>query len=557
MACIVRPIHTLGKLVKNTSKHNLGPRFERLEPRRLLAASPGTGLSATYFANENFTGKSVTRIDKKAYFSGNTALPAGIAASTYSIRWTGQIKPSFSETYTFTTVADDGVRLWIDHKLVIDDWNIHTAARSGTIALIASRKVDIQLEYFNHTGNATAQLWWSSPSQLKCIVPTSRLYPAAQNLNDKIDHAFAFAESQIASTLADTGNNPEVYPINTNATGAWDTNDGATWTSGFLAGELWQIYQHDPRKATRLSATAWTQGLADQTALPDDMGFRIEVPFMPMYAASKSTADRAVLLAAADAKMGQWNATVGMFRSSGGSFLASAPDGDFAVLIDNSMDMNLLYWAGKQTGNSTYADRATAHLLKLAQNYVRPDGSTAQWGYYSTATGAFIDHTVKQGAAVNSTWSRGQAWAMYAYTDAYNQTHNRSLLTIARSTADYYLAHMPTDGVPYWDFDAPTIPNTYRDSSAAAVAADALIQLGKIDPDPTSSARSLHRRARQNQSSNSLLSASYLAEGSTSHGVLLHGALFVPRKSPVPDASLIFGDYYLLDAMNRYTTSAH
>jgi hypothetical protein len=541
--------------VKRTSASNLGPRFESLEKRRLLAVSPGTGLVATYFANENFTGKSVERIDKKVYFEGNAALPSGVAASTYSIRWTGKIKPSYSQKYTFTTCADDGVRVWVDHQLIIDDWNTHAmAARSGSINLSASKKVDIDVEYFNHTGNASAQLWWSSASQAKSVVPTSRLYPQAPGLVDKIDHAFTFAQSQLTKTLADVGNNPDIYVINTDANGAWQQVDGASWVSGFLAGEMWELYQHDARKTMRLDATKWTQSLADQTALPDDMGFRIGVPFMPMYQASKSAGDRDVLLAAADAKMGQWNSTVGMFRSSGGSFLASAPDGDFAVLVDNAMDMNLLYWASNQTGNATYADRATAHLLKLAHDYVHADGSVAQWGYYSSTTGAFIGHTAKQGYSAESAWSRGQAWAMYAYADAYSQTHNATLLSIAESTANYYLAHMPADGVPYWDFNAPTIPNTYRDTSAAAIAADAFVQLATMEPDATKAAT---YRVGAEKILNSLVSSPYLAEGSSSHGILLHGALYVPRKTPVPDASLIFGDYYLLDAMNRYTAASH
>lgn len=526
--------------------------MESLEPRRLMAVTPGTGLSAVYFNNADFTGKSAERIDKKVYFEGNAALPAGINPSTYSIRWTGKLKPSYSETYTFTTYADDGVRLWVDHKLLIDDWTTHAAvARSATIALASSRKVDIQLEYFNHAGSATAQLYWQSPSQIKSIVPTSRLYPESQNLASKIDHAFAFAQTQIARTLADVGNNPEIYVLNSTSTGAWQTVDGASWVSGFLPGEMWQIYQHDPRKTMRLSATAWTRSLSDQTALPDDMGFRIATAYLPMYAASKDANDRAVLLAAADAKMGQWNATVGMFRSSGGSFLAAAPQGDFAVLIDNAMDMNLLYWAAKQTGNSLYATRATAHLLKLAENYIRADGSTGQWGYYSSATGAFIGLAKKQGLSETSAWSRGQAWAMYAYTDAYAQTKNPAFLAAARKVTDYYRAHMPTDGVPYWDFAAPAAGSSlYRDTSAAAIAASALTQLATIEPDAT---RAATARATAGTILTSLLSANYFAEGSTSHGLLLHGAYYVPRKNPLPDSSLIFGDYYLTEAMNRYT----
>src|SRR5205085_2218846 len=99
--------------------------------------------------------------------------------------------------------------------------------------------------------------------------------------------------------------------------------------------------------------------------------------------------------------------------------------------------MQLLYWASAQTGHPIYADRATAHLTKLAQNYVRADGSTGQWGYYSSTTGAFTGMSKKQALSETSAWSRGQAWAMYAYTDAYQQTHEAAMLATARQTADY------------------------------------------------------------------------------------------------------------------------
>jgi unsaturated chondroitin disaccharide hydrolase len=394
-------------------------------------------------------------------------------------------------------------------------------------------------------------LWWSSPSQVKQVVPTSRLYPEAQDLADKIDHTFSFAEQQIALTRADLGYSSTVYPINTKGSGAagtdgtWTTSDGSAWTSGFFAGVQWQAYYHNPKKAMRLNATAWTQSLATQTTYGDDVGFRTYLPWVNL--SIPQTSD--VMLAAAASKMAQWNSTVGMFRSSGGTTLSTNPAGDFAVLIDHATDMQLLYWAWKQTGNTLYRDRANAHLLKLAQNYVRADGSTAQWGYYSSKTGAFVGHDKKQGYSANSAWARGQAWAIYAYANAYRMTGNSSFLATAQKVADYYIAHMPTDGVPYWDFLSPDVPNTYRDSSAAAIAASGMIDLSRRVGDAALTAKYY---GAAETILNSLTSAAYLAEGSTSHGVLLHGAAYVPRKNSLPDNSLVYGDHYFLEAMNRY-----
>src|SRR4051812_19372732 len=121
--------------------------MEPLESRRLMAvaATAGTGLSATYFNNVDFTGANVTRPERKVYADFAIAPPpAPVAPTTFSARWTGKIKPSFSQTYTFHVTADDGVRLWVNHKLIVDDWTKHAAREdSGTIALVASRKVDV------------------------------------------------------------------------------------------------------------------------------------------------------------------------------------------------------------------------------------------------------------------------------------------------------------------------------------------------------------------------------------------------------------------------------
>jgi unsaturated chondroitin disaccharide hydrolase len=444
------------------------------------------------------------------------------------------------------------VRLWVNHRLVIDDWQTHKPLeRAGQVTLEANKRVDIQLEYFNKRGGGMAQLWWSSASQPKSVVPTSRLYPEAQNIASKVDHAFAFAEQQISLTQFDLGGDVNLYPINTRGSGApgtdgtWSITTGEAWTGGFFAGAMWEAYKHNPKKSMRLNATAWTQSLADQTTIGDDMGFRINVPFKNLLGDASDDAR----LEAANAKYAQWNSTVGMFRSSGGPH-STIPAGDFAVLLDHLMDMELLYWASKKTGSPNYRDRATAHLTKLAQQFVRDDGSTAQLGYYNSITGAFVAFDKKQGVSADSTWARGQAWALYAFTAAYRETGNPLFFATAKKVAEYYITNMPEDGVPFWDFEAPGIPNTYRDTSAAAITSSALFELSRI-------AQAVADKGRYRSFAeiilHSLLTPPNFAEGSTSRGVLLHGAAYVPRKAALPDNSLIYGDYYFLEAMNRYS----
>ena len=153
-----------------------GGQLEWLEPRRLLT---GDGLVAQYFDRADFTSPAVvTRIDPLINFDWGNGSPAPeIAPDTFAVRWTGQIEPQFSETYTFSTIADDGVRLWIDNQLVIDDWIVHAPTMSlGAITLEAGRRYDIQLEYFENYWGATVALQWESPSTEQEIIPTQRLY---------------------------------------------------------------------------------------------------------------------------------------------------------------------------------------------------------------------------------------------------------------------------------------------------------------------------------------------------------------------------------------------
>lgn len=147
---------------------------EFLERRALLA---GEGLTAQYFDNVDFTAAKLTRIDAAVNFDWGTSAPVGsVANTTYSVRWTGAVVPAFSELYTFIVTADDGVRLWIDDQLIVNNWVSQTAkAVSGQIALAAGQPVAVKLEYFQNTGPASVRLEWSSPSQTREVIPQSRL----------------------------------------------------------------------------------------------------------------------------------------------------------------------------------------------------------------------------------------------------------------------------------------------------------------------------------------------------------------------------------------------
>ena len=143
-------------------------------------SSNGDGLLAEYFDNIDFTSRFPTQVDPTVNFDWGTTAPIpGMGADTYSVRWTGQIEPLYSETYTFRTRSDDGVRLWVDNQLIIDEWNDHAATyHTGTITLNAGQLYDIRMEYYENGGLAVAELEWSSASQALEIIPQSQLYSA-------------------------------------------------------------------------------------------------------------------------------------------------------------------------------------------------------------------------------------------------------------------------------------------------------------------------------------------------------------------------------------------
>ncbi len=140
---------------------------------------PTMGLTGQYFDNINFTGATITRIDQTVDYDWINYSPNGIGPDTWSARWSGKVKPAYTETYTFYTTSNDGVRLWVDGKLIIDNWTDHPVTENnGRITLTAGQLYDIKMEYYENTGVAVAKLWWASARQSKQIVPYSRLYPA-------------------------------------------------------------------------------------------------------------------------------------------------------------------------------------------------------------------------------------------------------------------------------------------------------------------------------------------------------------------------------------------
>ena len=238
----------------------------------------------------------------------------------------------------------------------------------------------------------------------------------------------------------------------------------------------------------------------------------------------------------------RYGPAVGMTRSWG-----KRDSPRFTVIVDNLMNLELLFWAARHGGDPAWYGMALSHAVRSARDHGRGDGSTFHVVDYDARNGKLRGKRTRQGYARDSTWSRGQAWAVYGFTMAYRETGDRRLLAAARRAADWYLAHLPADLVPYWDFDAPGIPDAPRDSSAAAIAASGLLELAELDPDAAQGAR-YHAAAEATLAS--LSSDRYLARGHPDQSILLHGTQDRPRGRY--DTGLVFGDYYFIEALLRH-----
>jgi unsaturated chondroitin disaccharide hydrolase len=220
---------------------------------------------------------------------------------------------------------------------------------------------------------------------------------------------------------------------------------------------------------------------------------------------------------------------------------------DFRVIVDSMMNIELLFWASEHGGGRGLAAKALAHARTVARTHVRPDGSTFHEVVFDSRTGAVKRKRTAQGYSDSSTWARGQAWGLYGFTMAYRETGDAGMLTTARRVAYYYVSHLPPDHVPYWDFQAPAIPRAPRDSSAAAIAASGLLELSQLDPKPEAREYWL---AAARATLRSLSSKAYLAKGTKSQSILLHGTSNKPHGHY--NRGLIYGDYFFLEALLRY-----
>ncbi len=341
--------------------------------------------------------------------------------------------------------------------------------------------------------------------------------------------------------------NPPDYPIYTEPWGDWATAGAWYWSSGFWPGELWLAAELTGDAAWPTQAKPWTNGVESQKndTTTHDVGYKIFPPFENGYRLTGDGTYRDTILTAAESITQRYSSVVGCIKSFEPS---PAHAGQFPVEIDNMPTLEILFWAARNGGLAAWRDMAVSHAQRTAEAFLHSyNDGTYHVVWFDPANGAILEQGTLQGFSSTSTWARGQAWGIYGYTMCYRETGDSAFLATARRLADYYLSRLPADLVPPWDFDTGD-PNAPKDTSSAAIVASALLDLSRLVPDTVDSQRYWDAACNMLIS---LCSSTYLSDGTDSQGILLHGTYNYVTGTGV-DASMIWGDYYFLQAIDRY-----
>lgn len=321
------------------------------------------------------------------------------------------------------------------------------------------------------------------------------------------------------------------------------------WCSGFFPGSLCYLYQLTNDKSWLLQSKRFTEALDSIQYLTwhHDVGFMIGSSYLNIYRLNPNKAYKKAIIQTAKSLCTRFRKKAGVIQSWNVDRGWQSKRGwTCPVIIDNMMNLELLFEATRLSGDSTYWKVAVSHANKTLENQFRKDGSCYHVVDYDPNNGAVLHRQTAQGYADNSAWARGQAWAVYGYTVCYRYTHDRKYLDQAVKTLNFVMKNpnLPDDLIPYWDFDAPNIPNEPRDASSAACIASALYEMNNYLPDNgyTSLADRIIR---------SLSSPEYRAPlGKNGCFLLMHSVGSIPHNNEI-DVPLNYADYYFLEALTR------
>jgi len=312
------------------------------------------------------------------------------------------------------------------------------------------------------------------------------------------------------------------------------------WTSGFFPGNLWYLYEYTQDEKWLREAQKFTQNLEKEqfNRGTHDLGFMIYGSYGHGYRLTKDNHYKKIIIQAAKSLSTRFNPKSGVIKSWDHT-------NQFAVIIDNMMNLELLFEVTRLTGDSSFYKIAVSHADQTMKNHFREDNSTYHVLDYDTESENVKRKITAQGYSDDSAWARGQAWGLYGFIICYRETKDQKYLDQANKIAAFILNHpnLPKDLVPYWDYNDPTIPRTSKDASAAAITASALYELDGY-------AKNKGYKKKADKILNSL-SKNYRSPEKENGGfILLHSTGHRPAKSEI-DVPLIYADYYYLEALLR------
>ncbi|MDR2627358.1 MAG: glycoside hydrolase family 88 protein [Dysgonamonadaceae bacterium] len=366
-----------------------------------------------------------------------------------------------------------------------------------------------------------------------------------------VNRELDYCNAQIKRTLSEIQHSPEAMPRNIAGSAChWKmaSVDIGEWTVGFWPGILWYNYENTKDTVILDAARYYTRLLAPLTVLPaydHDLGFQLFCSCGNAYRLTGDEEYKQIVLNAADTLATLFNPHAGTILSWPRNI---ALYGGHNTIIDNMINLEMLFWAAKNGGSRTLYDIALQHAETTMQYHFREDGGCYHVAIYDTVDGYFIKGVTHQGYADSSLWARGQAWAIYGYMMVYRETGDKKFLRFAEKLAGLYLSRLPeNEFVPFWDFDDPNIPHAPRDASAAAITASALLELSQLEDD---NAKAVHYLAAATGMLAELSSNKYRC-GASKPAFLLHSTGHYPNRSEV-DASIIYADYYYMEALIKY-----
>ncbi|WP_423126924.1 glycoside hydrolase family 88 protein [Gaoshiqia sp. Z1-71] len=384
---------------------------------------------------------------------------------------------------------------------------------------------------------------------LSIFIALTACTPKPESMQDVINRSMAVAAKHLVAMDQTLAAQEGKLPRSINPqTGELITSNSRWWCSGFYPGSLWYLYEFNQDESLKTLAEKYTAIIEKEkyTTTTHDLGFMLYCSFGNGLRQTSQPAYEEVLVTGSESLCTRYHSTVGLIKS----WDHNNDKWQFPVIIDNMMNLEMLMWTFKHTGDSAFYNISVSHADKTMENHYRPDYSCYHVVSYDTITGMPHIKQTHQGAADESIWARGQAWGLYGYVMMYRETGHQRYLDMANQIADLMISHpnLPPDKIPYWDYLAPEIPNEERDASAAAIMASALIELsGYVDQNRKEQYLSVAETQLR-----TLASPEYLAEpGTNGNFILKHSVGHKPGKSEV-DVPLTYADYYFLEALLRF-----